>query len=438
MRTPLNPNTRLRALVQEAGWTGGAFAQAVNSCGNEIGLVLRYDRTSVAHWLAGVCPRAPVPALIAEALTRRLGRVISLDATGLTRGGSRLADEADRAASAAGSLLALHAGGPGRSVFVYRAASSPASTTAGTVPAPLRRAVATDVSAADVRAVELMVEVFADADAAFGGGRARTALAGYLAALAPLLHARRPARVRDRLLAVTAQLSYLCGFMHFDDGLHGDAQKYYQTAWELGGHAGRPELAALSLRALSVQARALGHYSHALQLAESALSTGGSTVPPVTRAFLHGQVAVAQGATGDRHAAFSQLRLAEAHLERAAGDLLLGGYHRAALAHQEAAVHAHLGKRAAAAASLEISLRSRPDSERRSRAFLLSRLAEIHLANGHLDRAVQTWDLFLDDYPHLESGRVNGALASMRSKVRPFQRHSPAAALLRRAQRLRR
>src|SRR5262245_30689916 len=79
------PNARLRTLLKEAAWTGQDFARAVNTTGAETGVALRYDRTAVAHWLAGSRPSRTVTALAAEALSRRLGRRISPDETGLTR-----------------------------------------------------------------------------------------------------------------------------------------------------------------------------------------------------------------------------------------------------------------------------------------------------------------------------------------------------------------
>lgn len=88
------PNGRLRTLLNDARWSGQDFARAVNGVAAETGLTLRYDRTSVSHWLSGTRPSAHVVALAAEALSRRTGRRISPADTGLARaapgpGGSR-------------------------------------------------------------------------------------------------------------------------------------------------------------------------------------------------------------------------------------------------------------------------------------------------------------------------------------------------------------
>src|SRR5437868_8378711 len=74
------PDDQLRSLLAEASWTGQELARAVNALGAETGMILTYDRTSVAHWLRGTRPRPPVPALISEVFTRRLGRIVAYPA----------------------------------------------------------------------------------------------------------------------------------------------------------------------------------------------------------------------------------------------------------------------------------------------------------------------------------------------------------------------
>ncbi|MBO8186914.1 hypothetical protein [Streptomyces spirodelae] len=83
------PNRELRALLEESEWTQAAFARALARLGAEVGIHLRYDRTSVAHWLRGSRPDPRVRYLMAEALSRRLGRRITVADLGMngTRGG---------------------------------------------------------------------------------------------------------------------------------------------------------------------------------------------------------------------------------------------------------------------------------------------------------------------------------------------------------------
>src|SRR2546421_7105775 len=72
------PNKALAALLEEAGFSEAGLARRVNELGRARRLSLDYDYTAVYRWTRkGQRPRDPVPTLIAEALTERLGRPVS-------------------------------------------------------------------------------------------------------------------------------------------------------------------------------------------------------------------------------------------------------------------------------------------------------------------------------------------------------------------------
>lgn len=100
-------NLHLGALLTEAAWTSASLARAVNALGAQQGLSLTYDRTSVAHWLSGARPRRPVPDLVADALTGRLGRLVTPDETGLTKPFPALPPDAP-ASTASGLQYLIH------------------------------------------------------------------------------------------------------------------------------------------------------------------------------------------------------------------------------------------------------------------------------------------------------------------------------------------
>src|SRR4051812_1155037 len=77
------PNRQLAALIAEAGFSNAGLARRVDQLGQEHGLDLRYDKTSVTRWLRGQQPRGTTPALIAEVFTQRLGRRLSAQDLGL-------------------------------------------------------------------------------------------------------------------------------------------------------------------------------------------------------------------------------------------------------------------------------------------------------------------------------------------------------------------
>jgi transcriptional regulator with XRE-family HTH domain len=435
-----SPNPSLRRLLTEAGWTEQQLAKAVNASGAETGLTLRYDRSAVSHWLAGRRPWGPVPALLAETLSRRLGRPVTIADVGLSASlvqtPSVEQSTEQRSEDAIEMLVQLAAFSGERRRLLTNGAYSLAALA---VPAwaqvrdPVRggRREAVRLEPARVSAAEEMMSVFTDADANFGGGRARAALAAYLAYdVAPCLNAAASKPLRARMLTVATQLTYLCAFMCFDDDQHALAQRYYRAALDLAVRNADPAAYAIGLRALSVQARELGHHRPALQLAEVAASTSRRQFPPERQAFFLGQVAVAAAADGDRRGALEALGAAERLLGKAGCDALMGSYHPASLAHQQAAVCELLGDRRGAIDAMSASVRHRPPGERRSRAITTAWLAELQLAHGHLDEAVVTWGSFLDDYQYLRSGRATAALKRLRSMLRPHAANKPAARLL--------
>ncbi|MFC4493653.1 hypothetical protein ACFPA8_05830 [Streptomyces ovatisporus] len=82
------PNSTLRGLLAETQWTQEAFARAIARLGAEAGVRLSYDRTSVARWLRGSRPSPRVQGFIAEALSRRLGRPVTVTQLGMGDGRS--------------------------------------------------------------------------------------------------------------------------------------------------------------------------------------------------------------------------------------------------------------------------------------------------------------------------------------------------------------
>jgi hypothetical protein len=380
---------------------------------------------------------------VAEALSRALGRRVTVSETGLGASGSSEEEEPGprtwREQDAATHLAdACDTGSAAYSTAALSVPTWPAVTALRLGARPATSA-ATKVERTDVKSAAAMLRLFSDADMTFGGGHARHALVGYLrSTIAPWLRTDVRPAVRRELLTTAARLSYLCGFMYFDDELHGTAQRYCLTSLRLAAEGGDAIGYAAALRGLSVQARLLGHHARAVDLAEAAVQAASGRVPAGPRAFLLGQLAVAHAAAGNRHDAMANLSAAETHLARADGSSpAVAAYHPASLAHQQAATAACLGDRHGAVRALEVSVRHRPSNERRSRAITLARLAELQLAGGRLEQACDTWQRFLGDYPLLRARRIDTALATLRARVRAHQNHPAARELLRRATELR-
>lgn len=437
-------NETLRELLAEARWTGDALARQVNVLAAEIGLATRLDRRSVSHWLAGRQPRSPLPELIAEALARRLGQPVPVIATGLTSADSPAVD--DRKADPLDTLESLcklaesgRESGQGGVYSLADLAGVHAWPADDLYQAPFREADGTRLEPEHVVAAQQMAQVFIGADSVFGGGYARAALARYLAYdIAPRLRVPARRETRRRMLSVATELAYLCGFMCFDDEQNAIAQRYYLVALKLSIENEDPVGYAVTLRAMSVQARALGHVREALSLAEAAVASIADCddVPNLRRASLYGPLAVAAAAHGDRDAALAALACAErlaAGVPDGPQERGICHYRAASHAYQEAAVRALLGDRPGAIRVLSESVRRRAADERRSRAITLASLAELHLDQGHLDESIAACHAFIDDYPPLRSSRARSALNHLTARLRPHAANHSARQLLVRA-----
>ena len=446
-------NAALRSLLIEARWTEDGLARQVNAVAAEIGLASRLDRRSVSHWLAGRRPRAPLPELIAEAFARRLGRPLSAAETGLAAATGSAGDAAalrgdtkEDPLETLEILCKLTEGGRETDQGgVYHLAELddlhawPADDLFQT---PFRTAVGARLEPEHVASARQMAKVFVDADSVFGGGYARAALARYLAYdIAPRLRAPARRDTRKRMLSVATELAHICGFMCFDDERNAIAQRYYKAALKLSIENEDPAAYAVTMRALSVQARTLGHYRAARSLAEAAVAgVRDCEMPNPQRASLYGPLAVAAAAQGDREVALAALSCAERLVEDrtvVAADpeeaSAIGRYHAASHAYQEAAVRALLGDRPGAIRVLSESVRRRSTDERRSRAITLASLAELHLDQGHLDESIAACHAFIDDYQPLRSSRARSALGRLTARLRPHAANHSARQLLVRA-----
>ncbi|MER5862838.1 hypothetical protein [Kitasatospora sp. NPDC002040] len=430
------PNLRLRALLDEAGWTGQQLASSVNAEGARSAITVRYDRTAVAHWLAGTRPRDPACELICRVLAGALGREIGLQEAGFA-GASGPVEQAPAVVHPHERLRELMESSPGARRALHRLPYSPAPDLLASAGQPRAEDSRHRIGMAQVRAAEQMVALLADADEILGGERVRPALTTYLSTdIATHLAASAPPAVGRRFRQAAADLSYLAGFTSFDANLHGAAQAYFRIAAQLAADVDDRPRYAIALRQMSVQAHFLGDTRQALHLAQGA-GREIDSLPPESAAFVIGQEALALATCGQRRHALEDLGRAERLLARSEGSgPVLGGYHQAAFAFQQAEVLAAAGDVPGACGALAASLRHRPASERRARMLTTSRLAGLQLGQGHLELACSTWDRFLDDYPHVSSARGDGALRELRARLRPYTREPAAQRLLTRAARL--
>ncbi|MFE5117871.1 tetratricopeptide repeat protein [Streptomyces sp. NPDC056669] len=435
--TKREPNLKLERLFRQTGWTLDRFSREVNRLGTERGTPTRYSAPTVHQWIKGHMPKENARPLIVEALSRKLGRPITHSDAGLTVS----AMEAVSPTGAVEGLIDLGAQDmdPSRRSVLGASLFSVALTVPNWQDVVGRmESVQTGqmqrIGMQDVHTVIAMTERVSELDDQFGGRHARPMAAAFLVnTVAPYLRADAPESVRKAMMSAASDLCYLTGYMAVDEGLHGLAQQYYVKALELAGASEDHLTYCTTLRGMSVQAVDLGHGPEAIRLADAAAAASPQAGPRM-RAFLAGQQAHASAQIGDRNSALMYLREAEIAMEKAESrSKPFGSYDPSSLNYHVSQVRYELGDISGSISAMMQSDRLRYDVYRRARVRQRAMLAERQLEVGHLEAACATWNLALDDYPLVQSGRADQRMKSMYGLIRPHLKNRKALELYERA-----
>ncbi|MFD5986330.1 tetratricopeptide repeat protein [Streptomyces cyaneofuscatus] len=434
------PNASLDRLFRETGWTLRQCAQAVNRIGTERGTPKQYRAPSVHQWLSGGMPREDARPLILEAFARKLGRPVAPSEAGFPAPALEAGSEAAPLSTVDGIIdLGRLDMDPSRRSVLGVALFSVALTVPGWPDVVGRmeaaqQGVRSRIGMSDVHTVAAMTEQLSSMDDQFGGRTARPLAAAFLVnTVVPFLRTSGPEDVRKAMMSAASDLCYLTGYMAVDEGLHGLAQRYYLQALELAGASEDHLTFCTTLRGMSVQAVDLGQGPVAMRLADAAAAASPQAGPRM-RAFLAGQQAHAAAQIGDRRSALLYLQEAEVAMDKAeARAKAFGSYDPASLSYHTSQVRFEMGDVHGAVAAMQESDRLRYSVYRRTRVKERAILAERQLATGHLEAACRTWGLALDDYPQVNSGRIDKRMTDMFTLIGPHIRNHDAQSLYERA-----
>lgn len=154
----------------------------------------------------------------------------------------------------------------------------------------------------EVSELEQAVTLFRRWDASGAGGLRRKAVAGQLNAVAESLHGRQPPDIAKRLFQVTAELAQLAGWMAYDQGLFGTAQRYYLLALHACRESACPELGAKVIGDMTQLSTTLGNYDDSLSMVSTALYRLPRASSGLVRSELLGLEARAHAQLGDSDA----------------------------------------------------------------------------------------------------------------------------------------
>jgi transcriptional regulator with XRE-family HTH domain len=395
-------------------------------------------------------PSGWAPSVLCEALSRRLGRTVTVDELGRavqllsshaaldwhTDALITLTDLAEVdldmerrrvLAATAYSVAALAV--PEQPWWRQMAARGTARATAG----------ARRVGRSDLESAREMVSIFLRVDQRRGGGHARTALVQYLTSdVATYLRGSYlDERVRKDMFSVASELAYLSGWMAFDNAEHSIAQHYFSVALKLAAEADDPPMAGHVLRAMAHQAVDLGHFRQGLELTSASMEGERYRLAsPRERALFGVFYARALGAAGQKSAAAQALTTAEDDLASAATDdnelSRVFFFGEASLAHQTALTLRDTGDFSGALREFHRSARTlKAATFTRTHALTLGYLGAVHARRGEIDEACSIWSTALDAMDGIHSARTRQTVVDMRTTLSAFgPRGVPAIAEL--------
>ncbi|MBD0737656.1 Tat pathway signal protein [Streptomyces sp. CBMA29] len=436
-------NEKLAQVIAQAGWSHAQVAAAVVRVATENGIsaCTAVGRSHVTYWVGGTVPSGDAPLVLREALSRRLGRHLTLDEIGL----------ADLSVTAVGALdwrsdalVTLTELGRvevdeerrrllSRSAYSLAALALPSPSQ----PEPAARRVtpaggsrALTVGAAEVEAVRDMVRFFSQIDQKRGGGHGRTAVVAYLRneALGYLNGSFTDDHVRRAMFSAAGELVYLAAWMAFDNDEHAVAQPYFTTAVKLAVEAGDAPLAGHVLRAMAHQALELGHGPEAARIASASVEGDRYRLAsPRERALLGVVHARALAHIGDQRGSAAALLRAEDDLASAGPDREEPGrtffFGEASLAHETARTLQASGDTGGALREFRRSVRTRNAATfSRTHAVTLGYLGSIQATTGRVEEACVTWNRALDAMAGITSGRTRQTVVDMRRALSPFRR----------------
>jgi hypothetical protein len=282
-------------------------------------LALRYDYTAVHRWVKrGETPRAPVPALVAQALSEKLGRPVNAAEFGMSNDvflASRALTYSSNTSTTVDTIIELGKADVKRrnvikAPFVLAAPSRDwlistlEETTSDRGPRK--------VGLRQVAGIREMFALFHEMDVMRGGGHARTALLEYVNSyVLPLTKEKHEGTVQRAVYEAAAEQAYLVGWMAYDDGQHGLAERYLIQSLRLANASGNAVLGAHVLAGMSDQANLLGHPHEALMLARTGRSGITLNDSPACLADLHILESRALAVLGDSRGASAAVAKAE-------------------------------------------------------------------------------------------------------------------------------
>jgi tetratricopeptide (TPR) repeat protein len=265
------------------------------------------------------------------------------------------------------------------------------------------------VGDSDVAAVRAMQASLKAIDDEHGGGVALPMAVEYLRGeVAPLLQGRYRDTVARALFSASAELTLGVGWMAYDAGKHGLAQRYMAQALRLSHAAGDRAFGGRILAAMSHQALHLGDVRLGLDFACAARAGTRGVLTPTTVAMLAAMEACAYAARGDAAPCLRALSDAEHAFERSrpTEDPAWVDFDEGGLAGHLARSFLDLNRPLQAEQFAIQSIQLCRPTHLRTRVQRYAILASAHAQQGDLEKACAIGRRALAEVPRLRSRRT--------------------------------
>ncbi|MBI3685835.1 MAG: hypothetical protein HY241_00600 [Actinobacteria bacterium] len=305
----------LDELLSLAEWGPRQLVTAVNARLSSQGRDrLRLDPTAAYPWVRrGFRPRPPIPDVVAAVLTARLGFPVT--AGQLWPGRDAVGQPTQSAAEGLATLTHVDDLVQALNHLTFSAATPRSSITEasgidltavvldqrhGAVFVARARAGHEQVLPEQVELIATHVAALRRLDDRHGGGALSLRyVTAELRSVADLVeHANYGSDVGRQLLTIVADLAQLLGWLHFDSGRYGSAERYLLLSIGMCRALGAADRAANAIGMLSYVSAFAGHGVQAVRIAQVATAECGGA-EPVLRARLLGRLATAAAADGD-------------------------------------------------------------------------------------------------------------------------------------------
>ena len=439
-------NHRLIYWQQRAGFNNTRLAAAIRERAGRRGhRHVQPDARRVRAWRQGERPRDPVPELILEVLSERIGAPLTLSDVGLDRSGAErvrwdgpwlpIQTVTELITFARGDLMLGRRGAESRPQELLAGQDllsivQPWTTTAADSSGIGIRRGRKRIGDQEVVQIRAVTEAFRSLDNAYGGGLTREAVIGQLISTASLVEdTTYTEEVGRKLITGIGDLATVAGWMCHDVSMHTAAQRYFLLALQAAKEADDPNLGAHVLSCMARQAGHLGRPGDALELIHLARYGARHTATPTVDALLHslearyyammGRLKDFDRAAGQAEAAFADRDPAQdpawvAYFDTSEYYATLG------ICHQIAARTSAPGQARRAIDMIGHALAHRDPSRVRSRAFDHLGLARAYLAAGELESAEAAGTTALELTGKVSSARVRDRLHELLRETSPY------------------